>query len=221
MDLWDDQEWFELASWRTELARATGALSLLPYSLDYLAENRILAGDLSMAASLLTEAEELSSGSRADTLPYIALLLAVWRGQARTASRLVELMTRGAGARGEGCALAFAEYATATLHNGLGQYELASDAAQKASAANEIVTSSWALYELVEAASRSGRRGVAGDAVDRLSERLSASGTEWAKGTEARSRALVEDGERDEDSTGRRSGCSADAGWRRTWLALG
>jgi len=35
--------------------------------------------------------------------------------------------------------------------------------------------------------------------VDRLSERLSASGTEWAKGTEARSRALVEDGERAED----------------------
>ena len=199
MDLWDDREWFELASWQTELARATGALSLLPYSLDYLAENRILAGDLSMAASLLTEARELSSGSRADTLPYIALLLAVWRGQARTASRLIELMTREADARGEGCAMAFAEYATATLHNGLGQYELASDAAQKASAANEIVTSSWALYELVEAASRSGRRGVACDAVDRLSERLSASGTEWAKGTEARSRALVEDGERAED----------------------
>jgi DNA-binding CsgD family transcriptional regulator len=35
--------------------------------------------------------------------------------------------------------------------------------------------------------------------VDRLSERLSASGTEWAKGTEARSRALVEDGERAEE----------------------
>jgi DNA-binding CsgD family transcriptional regulator len=35
---------------------------------------------------------------------------------------------------------------------------------------------------------------VARDAVDRLSERTSASGTAWAHGTEARSRALVEDG---------------------------
>jgi DNA-binding CsgD family transcriptional regulator len=199
MDLWDDRAWFELASWQTALARATGALSLLPYALDYLAENHILAGDLPMAAGLLTEAGELSSGSRADTLPYVALLLAAWRGQATTASGLIEVMTRGAHARGEGCAIAFAEYATATLHNGLGQYELASDAAQKASAANEIVTSSWALYELVEAASRSDQRNVARDAVDRLSERLSASGTEWAKGTEARSRALVEDDGRAED----------------------
>jgi DNA-binding CsgD family transcriptional regulator len=199
MDLWDDRAWFELASWQTQLARATGTLSLLPYALDYLAENHILAGDLSMAAGLVTEARELCSGLRADTLPYIALLLAAWRGQATTAASLVEVMTREAHARGEGCAMAFAEYATATLHNGLGQYELASDAAQQASASNEIVTSSWALYELVEAASRSGRLDVARDAVDRLSERLRASGTEWAKGTEARSRALVEDGERAED----------------------
>jgi DNA-binding CsgD family transcriptional regulator len=199
MDLWDDRAWFELACWQTELARATGTLSLLPYALDCLAENRILAGDLSMAAGLMTEARELSSGLRADTLPYVALLLAAWRGQATTASSLIEVMTREAQARGEGCAMAFAEYASATLHNGLGQYELASDAAQKATAANEIVTSSWALYELVEAASRSGQRDVACDAVDRLSERLGASGTEWAKGTEARSRALVEDGERAEE----------------------
>jgi len=199
VDLWDDRAWFELASSQTELARATGTLSLLPYALDYLAENHILAGDLSMAAGLLTEARELASGLRADTLPYIALLLAAWRGRATTASSLVEVMTREAHARGEGCAMAFAEYATATLHNGLGQYELACDAAEKATATNEIATSSWALYELVEAASRSGRREVARDAVDRLSERLSASGTEWAKGTEARSRALVEDGEQAED----------------------
>src|SRR5204862_6159146 len=80
----------------------------------------------------------------------------------------------------------------------LGQYELACDAAEKASAANEIATSSWALYERVEAASRSGRREVARDAVDRLSARLSASGTDGANGTEARSRAPVEDGDRAE-----------------------
>jgi DNA-binding CsgD family transcriptional regulator len=199
MDLWDDRAWFELASWQTERARATGALTFLPYALDYLAENQILAGDLSMAAGLMTEARELASGSRADTLPYIALLLAAWRGHATTASSLSDVMTREANVRGEGCAIAFADYATATLHNGLGQYELAADAAQKASAANEIVTSSWALYELVEAASRSGRQDVACDALDRLSERLSASGTEWARGTDARSRALVEHGERAED----------------------
>jgi len=199
MDLWDDQAWLELASSQAELARATGTLILLPYALEYLAGLHLQAGELSLAAGLLTEAEGLELGIRAETLPYIRLRLAAWRGQASTALNLVEVMMRGARARGEGCAITAAEYATAILYNGLGQYDLALDAAQKAVAADEIVTSSWALYELVEAASRSGRHEVARDAVDRLSERTSASGTAWAKGTEARLRALVDDGKPAED----------------------
>jgi DNA-binding CsgD family transcriptional regulator len=195
MDLWDDEAWLELASGEVELARATGALLLLPYALDYLAGLHIQAGELSLAAGLLTEAEGLDPGLRAETPPYIPLRLAAWRGQASTALNLIEVMTRGASAVGEGGAITAAEHAAAILYNGLGQYELALDAAQKAAAADELVTSSWALYELVEAAARCGRREVARDAVDRLSERTSASGTAWAKGTEARSRALVEEGE--------------------------
>jgi ATP/maltotriose-dependent transcriptional regulator MalT len=103
-------------------------------------------------------------------------------------------MTRGAATRGEGCAITVAEYATAVLYNGLGQYALALEAAQKAAASDDIVTSSWALYELVEAASRGGQMDVARAAAGRLSERTGASGTTWARGTDARSRALVEDG---------------------------
>ena len=152
-----------------------------------------------MAAGLLAEAEGLDLGIREETLPYIPLRLAAWRGQASTALDLVEVMMRGARTRGEGCAITAAQYATAILYNGLGQYEPALDAAQKATASDDIVTSSWALYELVEAASRTGQRQAARDAVDRLSERTSASGTAWAKGTEAHSRALVEDGEAAEE----------------------
>jgi DNA-binding CsgD family transcriptional regulator len=199
MDLWDDEAWLELASGEVELARATGALLLLPYALDYLAGLHIQAGELSLAAGLLTEAEGLDRGLRAETPPYMPLRLAAWRGQASTAMNLIEVMTRGASAVGEGGAITAAEHAAAVLFNGLGQYELALDAAQKAAAADELVTSSWALYELVEAAAHLGRRELARDAVDRLSERTSPSGTAWAKGTEARSRALVEDGEAAED----------------------
>jgi DNA-binding CsgD family transcriptional regulator len=199
MDLWDDQAWLELASGQVELARATGTLSLLPYALDYLAGHHVHAGELSVAAGLLTEAERLDPGVRAEALPYIPLLLAAWRGQASTAANLIGVMTRGARTRGEGCAITAAEYATAVLHNGLGHYELALDAAQRAAAADEIATSSWALYEFVEAAARSGRREIASAAVERLSERTGASGTAWAKGTDARSRALVEDGEAAEE----------------------
>jgi DNA-binding CsgD family transcriptional regulator len=199
MELWDDQAWLELASRQVELARATGALILLPYALDYLAGFHVQAGDLSLASALMTEAQSLDLGLRAETLPYVPLRLAAWRGQVSTALNLVDVMMRGAHARGEGCAITAAEHATAMLYNGVGQYELALDAAQKAVAADEVVTSSWALNELVEAAARSGRQEIARDAVDQLSEQSSASGTAWAKGAEARARALVEDGESAED----------------------
>jgi DNA-binding CsgD family transcriptional regulator len=191
MDLWDDEAWFELASRQAQLARATGALSLLPYALDYLAGSLVQAGELSTAAGLLTEAEGLDQGVREQTLPYIPLQLAAWRGEANAALDLIQVMIQGATARGEGSAITVAEYAAAVLHNGLGQYELALEAAAKACAADEISTSSWALSELVEAASRAGRAQTAADALDRLSERTEASGTNWAKGIEARARALV------------------------------
>ena len=193
MESWDDRAWFELASDQAQLARVTGTLTLLPYALDYLAGFHILAGEFSLAAGFFSEAEALDVGLRAETLPYIPLRLAAWRGQASTAMELVEVMMRGARDRGEGCAITAAECATAVLNNGLGQYKLALEAAQKAVAAGDLVTSSWALDELVEAASRCGQNEVARQAVDQLSER--ASGTEWAKGTTARSRALVADGE--------------------------
>jgi DNA-binding CsgD family transcriptional regulator len=195
MDLLDDDAWAELASRHAELARATGALILLPFALDYLAAFHITAGNLSRAYALIEEAQSLDLGVRAETLPYIPLRLAAWRGDLSTALDLVEVMIAGAGGRGEGCAVTVADYATAILYNGLGEYELAFEAAQKAAAADEIATSSWALSELVEAAARSGRQAIARESLAQLRERTGASGTAWAKGTEARASALLEDGE--------------------------
>jgi DNA-binding CsgD family transcriptional regulator len=123
------------------------------------------------------------------------LRLAAWRGQEHAATELFEAMIRGAHARGEGCAITAAHYAMAMLHNGLGQYDRALGAAQQALAADEIATSSWALYELAEAAARSGRMDLAVEVADRMSQRTNASGTLWARGSGARTRALVEQGE--------------------------
>jgi DNA-binding CsgD family transcriptional regulator len=195
MDLWDDDAWLELASSQAELARATGTLILLPFALDYLAMFHIQAGDLSLASALLEEAQSLDLGVRAETLPYVPLRLAAWRGDVFTVLNLVELMIGGAQSRGEGCAVTAAEYATAILYNGLGEYELAFEAAQKAAAADEIATSSWALCELVEAAARSGRQEIARESLDQLRERTGVSGTAWAEGTEASASALLEDGQ--------------------------
>ena len=49
--------------------------------------------------------------------------------------------------------------------------------------------------ELVEAAARCGKRELAVDALDKLSHTTGASGTDWALGIEARSRALLTEGD--------------------------
>jgi DNA-binding CsgD family transcriptional regulator len=194
MDLWDDEAWFELADGQVRLARTSGTLSWLPFGLDYLAELHIQAGELSQAAALLAEGERIDPGIRAATLPYVPLLLAAWRGDAPAADELARALARGAVDRGEGAALTYADYATAVLGNGLGHYELAADAAQQASAAEEIVISPWALYELTEAAAHSNQHERAAAAADRLAGIAEASGTRWARGAAARSRALVASG---------------------------
>jgi DNA-binding CsgD family transcriptional regulator len=194
MDLWDDEAWSELASGQVRLARASGTLSWLPFALDYLAEIHLQAGELSQAAALLMERERIDPGVREATLPYVPLLLAAWRGDTPAAADLTELMARGAAERGEGAALTYADYAAAILHNGLGNYGTAAAAAERASAAGEIVISPWALYELAEAAARSGQPEPAAAAAGQLAEMAAASGSNWVRGAEARSRALLSEG---------------------------
>jgi DNA-binding CsgD family transcriptional regulator len=192
MDLWDDTAWLELSCAQVKLARATGRLSLLPRALAHLAGNHIQAGQLSAAGQILSDAENFGLSSPA--LDRVRLLLGAWRGQASSASRLADLLPRDERPDGRRRSIARADYAMAIFHNGLGRYELAFDHAQKATASDAMGTSSWALSELVEAAARSGHPDVARVAAATLSERTAACGTAWANGTEARSRALVEDG---------------------------
>ena len=58
----------------------------------------------------------------------------------------------------------------------------------------ELFVSGWALPELIEAAARTGKRRLAGEALERLGEATSAGSTDWGLGVLARSRALLSDG---------------------------
>jgi DNA-binding CsgD family transcriptional regulator len=98
--------------------------------------------------------------------------------------------------RGEGIGITVAEWANAVLNNGVGNYQLAMTAAERAlEYPGEMVAPMWAAVELIEAAARSGRAEMAADALRRLADVTSASGTDWALGVEARSRALLSDGD--------------------------
>jgi DNA-binding CsgD family transcriptional regulator len=81
------------------------------------------------------------------------------------------------------------------LHNGHGRYNEAFAAAREACEHEDVMYYGWAQVELIEAAVRSGRPADAATALDRLSERTQAAGTEWALGIEARCRGLLDDDE--------------------------
>jgi DNA-binding CsgD family transcriptional regulator len=95
--------------------------------------------------------------------------------------------------------LIFVQWATAVLYNGLARYQDALAAAQRAFEDPHSAWSMSAAVELIEAATRSGAPERAADALERLSHSTRASGTDWALGIEARSRALVTEGQAAED----------------------
>src|SRR5580658_10746799 len=87
-------------------------------------------------------------------------------------------------------------WVTAMLYNGLGRYAEAREAARLAADDPAgLYVCMWALAELVEAAARSGDMPMAGDAVARLSDTAQVGGTDWGLGIEARSRALLAEGQ--------------------------
>jgi DNA-binding CsgD family transcriptional regulator len=193
-DLWDDELWYELATRGLRGARDTGALRVLPIAATYRASLHVHAGAFDAAASLIEEAEAIVRATEMAPLKYASLMLAAWRGDEAEASELFEAGRVEATARGEGMGLGVLEWATALLYNGAGRYADALAFAQRGCEQDDVGLFAWTLVELIEAAVRSGATDVTADGLDRLSDRTRASGTDWALGIEAGSRALLRDG---------------------------
>jgi DNA-binding CsgD family transcriptional regulator len=192
-DLWDDELWHVLATCGVRLARETGALSLLPNALNYLAALNVHSGAFTTAATLTDEVDSITQATGIPPLRYAACMLAAARGD--EAPALFESGWQNLTERGEGSGLSQWWRLTALRHNGHGRYGEALVAARHACEHEDVMAYGWALVELIEACVRGGRPDEAGAALDRLSERTRASGTQWALGIEARCRALLSDDE--------------------------
>ena len=199
LEAWDDESAYYLSQHSVQIARDTGTLSELALALSARAPVLVFCGDLAAAASAVAETQSVEEATGISAAPYGALILEAWRGQPLEARRLIEMTIRAAGSRGEGIGIAICEYARAVLCNGLGQYDEALVAAQSASEYREVVAENWGLSELVEPAMRMGRTDLAMDAFNRLAKKARATGTHWARGIEARSRALLSAGGRAEN----------------------
>ena len=195
-DLWDDEGWEALSARHLQLARDVGALGLLPIAIAQRVGMHLHAGEFAAAAALVEETEAITEATGADLPPYSALALAAWQGHEDEATGLIRATLNRVTARGEGMGLSLTLYTSAVLHNGLGRYRDAFDAAKQASAyPQELGFANFALVELVEAAARSGEDAHAADAAERLTLTTGPSQTPWGRGVQARSRALVSEGD--------------------------
>jgi DNA-binding NarL/FixJ family response regulator len=193
VELWDADAWFELGTRQVQAAREAGALSVLPIALHTLASWHLRAGDLAQAETLVTEADSILAATGDAPMIHARLRLSALRGA--DAQALITASIREATQRGDGMLVRHAEEAAATLHAGLGRHDDALAWAQREFDHNPHAFYGTALPELVEAAVRCDRLDLARRAVDALCEHTQASGTAWARGIEARCRALVSSGD--------------------------
>jgi DNA-binding CsgD family transcriptional regulator len=196
MAVWDFDSWLMLSTRHVELARASGALAPLSIALNGRGQVATHSGDLETATSLAAEKDVVNEVTGIRQASICDLLLAGYRGRPAEAIPLFSAVTEDSVARGEGGAVQLASWATAVLHNGLGHYAEALAAAQPATEETyQPLGTQLVLPELIEAAVRTGREELGREALERLSAMTAIEGSDWARGLEARSRALLSEGQ--------------------------
>jgi ATP/maltotriose-dependent transcriptional regulator MalT len=141
----------------------------------------------------LAEADSIMAATGDAPMSHARLRLAALQGG--DAQELITASIRDATERGEGVLVRHAEDAAATLYAGLGRYDDALKWARREVEHNPHAFYMTALPELVEAAVRCDESDEARRAVAALCEKTQSSGTPWARGVEARSRALISEGD--------------------------
>ena len=178
--LGDVAAWDEFTTRQLELARRAGAFSLLPVALFDRLVVEMFSGRIAVARSLALRT---------------AITLANWRGRDAEAEALTEARRADVLQRGEGLWLQGHDWGSAIRYNGLGRYDDALAAAERAvTDPHGLGLPIWALSELIEAAVRAGKPERAVDPLAQLAEISEASATDWALGSHARSAALLAEG---------------------------
>lgn len=191
-DVWDDESWEILANRHGRIVRELGALGELPNALTTRIGLHVASGEIAIANMMANEAAEVAAVIGKSAPPYAAIAVAAWQGDEALFTRLKLSTVDIASVRGDGLGTVIILYGGAVLYNGLGDYRKALVEAESGAAHwNDLCYATWSLVELVEAASRSGEPALAADALERLTQSTGPSGTAWARGIEARCRALV------------------------------
>jgi len=191
----DDEAWDELTARHLELARRTGAFSLLPVALTDRVVVELIFGRYGVATSLAAEADAVVEATDSHLAQRASITLANWRGRDAEAVALIDARKQEVLQRGEGLWVVANEWGSAQRYNGLGRYEDALAAAERAAEdPRGLGPSIWVLAELIEAAVRSGQVERATGPLAQFAELADAAGTDWALGIHARAAAMLAEG---------------------------
>ena len=192
----DDEAWDELTARHLDVARRAGAFSALPVALTDRVLVELFSGRIGVAMSLAAESDAVVEATGSHLTLRTPIVLANWRGRDAEALALIEARRQDVLRRGEGLWLAANDWGSAIRYNGLGRYEDALAAAERAAeAARGLGPSILLLAELIEAAVRSGQAERATGPLAQLAEIAHAAGTDWALGAHARAAAMLAGGE--------------------------
>jgi len=192
----EEEYWHATVARQLQAVREAGLLVHLPLWVQTMAIMTAWRGDFAAAASLIAEEEAIAAATGSGFARYSAVFLAGLRGAEAGAWPVIEAVITDSRAAGQGLGVQWSQWISAILYNSLGRYgEALAEAQQAADQAPELYMSMWALPELIEAASRTGQRRLAADALGRLAEATSTGQTDWGQGIYARCRALVSDGQ--------------------------
>ena len=193
-DMWDCEGYRDIADRLEPIERDRGNLDALRITLGSRAHYEMWAGRFSLAEAIHTEASSIAVALGADggIWELLKTELYAWQGKERETREAVTLMTGSlAEDVGVGTVVNLARIASVISDLSHGRYDQALVVACDLYDDDPLPQGNQVLPEMVEAGVRSGDRAAAEKALARLEERATVSGTPWALGLLARSKALL------------------------------
>jgi DNA-binding CsgD family transcriptional regulator len=192
-DLWDDQGRRAMLLRAEAVQRRHGALGALRVILAGLSTSELWAGRPAEAEACYFEAAEISAliGIPQPASTGVLLDLRAWQGREQESRAVAEMTAQWGRQRGAAVLDFFALIGLTVLELGLGRYAEALSWGMRIYDDDPPGFGNRILPEIVEAGARGGDHRAAHAALGRLAERATASGTPWALGMLARSRALL------------------------------
>ncbi|MFD6186012.1 LuxR C-terminal-related transcriptional regulator [Streptomyces goshikiensis] len=193
IEMWDIDALGECGGRYADAARRHGALRMLQISAHANATSEVFRGNLAVAESHFAEFKDIADATGAD--PRFShptdVMLHAWRGDEAATMSAVRAQRELYPELPGGIQVQLARAATVVLELGRRRYPQAQAAAQDVLDDPPPHCGGLSLPGLVEAAIRNDDPDVARRALHHLAERATASGTPWALGLLARSRALL------------------------------